>query len=268
MLEAGSDVLCWLGVGNLLCALVWEKMRRKPHLLRDGGCHRKLHLQGPKMLRKTFFPPLFLSFARNTLARFKSASPCELRCRSIIASFPDVSPCSSRWVSCRAGPVGNFEPQPLHLLQPREAASIPRGHTPRSRGDAEGCSREMRILVTASFPLQGWSRSSERSVRAGHSRANVFSLCRATGRGKGRKLNHFYIFIFFLAEIPSFLPVPRIPVCETVCRAVARDSSRQQGLAQEMSGNPGDTGSADCSAVVSGCGGSSDSIARGIPPRH
>lgn len=95
--------------------------------------------------------------------------------------------------------MGNFEPQPLHLLQPREAASIPRGHTTHSRGDAEGCSREMRILGTASFPLQDWSRSSERSVRAGHSQANVFSLCHATGRGKGRKLNHFYIFIIFFS---------------------------------------------------------------------
>lgn len=56
-LEAGSDVLCWLGVGNLLCALVWEKMRRKPDLLRDGGCHRKLHLQAAKNVEKGLFPP-------------------------------------------------------------------------------------------------------------------------------------------------------------------------------------------------------------------
>lgn len=77
------------------------------------------------------------------------------------------------------------------------------GHTDPLPG---GTFPELRVLGTAGFPLRGWSGS---SVGSGPTRLSL------AGRGEGEEAESFLLFYLFnfvlVAEIPSFLPVPRIP---------------------------------------------------------
>ena len=84
--------------------------------------------------------------------------------------------------------------------------------------------------------------------------------CFFRGEGEGEEAESllFYFLIFFFSR-NSFLP--SCPEMQSRPRGWGSASGRRRGLARETPGNPGATG-------ASGCGGSSDSIARGIPPRH